>query len=142
MARGSIDRRDNGRYRARHEGTDGRWHSRTFDRRVDAERWLSDQVSRTSHGTWIDPNAGLISLEEYSEAWLAAKSRLKPKTRQGYLSLLRSRILPELGDEEALHHRPCPDRKLGQHNDPRWPVTLPDSPGPPVSGCDPRTGSR
>ncbi len=98
MARGSIDRRDNGRYRARHEGTDGRWHSRTFDRRVDAERWLSDQVSRTSHGTWIDPNAGLISLEEYSEAWLAAKSRLKPKTRQGYLSLLRSRILPELGD--------------------------------------------
>lgn len=103
MARGSIDRRDNGRYRARHEGIDGRWHSRTFDRRVDAERWLSDQLSRTSHGTWIDPSAGLISLEEYSEAWLAAKSRLKPKTRLGYRSLLNSRIIPQLGDRRLAH---------------------------------------
>lgn len=98
MARGSIDRRDNGRYRARHEGPDGLWHSRTFDRKSDAERWLTDQLSRTSHGTWIDPNAGLISFDEYSSAWLAAKSRLKSKTRQGYLSLLRSRILPTFGE--------------------------------------------
>ncbi len=97
MARATIDRRENGRYRARYEGPDGRWHSRTFDRKVDAQRWLADQLSRLNHGMWIDPTAGLVTFDEYASAWLAAKTRIKPKTREGYLSLLRSRILPTFG---------------------------------------------
>ena len=97
MARGAIDRRDNGRYRARHEGPDGRWHSRTFDRKTDAEKWLMDQLSRFNHGQWIDPSAGLVSFEGYAASWLMAKSRIKPKTRAGYRSLLDSRILPVFG---------------------------------------------
>ena len=94
MPRGAIDRRDNGRYRARHEGADRRWHSRTFDRKADAERWLTDQLSKVNRGQWIDPSAGQVSLDEYAAAWLAAKTRIKDKTRDGYRSLLESRILP------------------------------------------------
>ena len=94
MPRGAIDRRDNGRYRARHEGADRRWHSRTFDRKADAERWLTDQLSKVNRGQWIDPSAGQVSLDEYAVAWLEAKTRIKDKTRDGYRSLLDSRILP------------------------------------------------
>ncbi len=97
MARGAIDRRENGRYRARYEGPDARWHSRTFDRKIDAEKWLTDQLAKANRGQWIDPNAGLISFADYTTSWLLAKSRIKPKTRAGYRSLLDSRILPVFG---------------------------------------------
>lgn len=97
MSRGAIDRRENGRYRARYRGPDRRWHSRTFDLKADAERWLTDQLAKTNRGQWVDPNAGLVALVEYATTWLEAKSRIKEKTRQGYRSLLESRILPKFG---------------------------------------------
>lgn len=97
MARGAIDRRTNGRYRARYEGPDGRWHSRTFDRKVDAEKWLTDQLAKANRGQWIDPHAGLVSFADYATGWLTTKTRIKPKTRLGYQSLLDARILPAFG---------------------------------------------
>jgi integrase len=97
VARGVIDRRDNGRYRARYEGPDRRWHSRTFDRRADAERWLTDQLAKVNVGRWIDPDAGRLPFASYAAAWIDAKTRIKEKTLEGYRSLLRSRILPTFG---------------------------------------------
>jgi len=97
MARETIDRRENGRYRARYEGPDLRWHSRTFDRKADAKRWLTDQQATSNRGRWVDPNAGQIDFAQYAMAWLTAKTRIKEKTREGYRSLLESRILPTFG---------------------------------------------
>ncbi len=97
MARGAIDRRENGRYRARYQGPDQRWHSHTFDRKTDAERWLADQLTKSNHGQWVDPNAGMIAFADYAWAWLGAKTRIKEKTREGYRSLIESRILPTFG---------------------------------------------
>lgn len=97
MARGAIDRRENGRYRARYEGPDQRWHSRTFDRKADAERWLTGQLATSAQGRWVDPNAGQVDFAHYSTTWLAAKIRINEKTRIGYRSLLDSRILPTFG---------------------------------------------
>jgi integrase len=97
MARGAIDRRDNGRYRARYEGPDGRWHSRTFDRKIEAQRWLTDQLARLNHGDWVDPTAGRVAFDAYASVWLEGKARIKAKTREGYRSLLRSRIVPTFG---------------------------------------------
>ena len=136
MARGAIDRRDNGRYRARHEGPDGRWHSRTFDRKTDAEKWLTDQLSRFNHGQWIDPSAGLISFEDYAASWLMAKSRIKPKTRAGYRSLLDSRILPVFGRARLGTHRSGHGRLLGAFDDRRGPVGIADPSSSPMLGGD------
>jgi len=97
MSRGAIDRRDNGRYRARYQGPDRRWHSRTFDRKLDAERWLTDQLAKTNLGRWVDPDAGRVEFAGYAADWIQGKSRIKAKTREGYRSLLRSRILPMFG---------------------------------------------
>jgi integrase len=65
---------------------------------VDAERFLADQEAKLARGEWRDPALGQVTLGDWSEAWLdAARPHLKPKTVAGYESLLRSRILPELG---------------------------------------------
>jgi integrase len=46
----------------------------------------------------MDPNAGRVPLDAWSNEWLALVGPdLKPKTRAGYESLLRSRILPTFG---------------------------------------------
>lgn len=97
MARGAIDRRSNGRYRARYEGADMRWHSKTFDRKVDASRWLSEQLANLNRGQWVDPNAGRLGFAEFADHWLKGKTRVKRKTLDGYRSLLDSRILPTFG---------------------------------------------
>ena len=38
---GFVEKRTTGRWRARYRGPDGRERSKTFDRRVDADRWLA-----------------------------------------------------------------------------------------------------
>jgi hypothetical protein len=55
MARSTIDRRDNGRYRVRYVGPDEKWKSKTFDRKIEAERWLRHQLSSIDRGELIDP---------------------------------------------------------------------------------------
>lgn len=84
-------------WRAGYRGADGREHSSSFERKVDAERWLREQEWKLDRGTWVDPSAGNVPLREYADEWLATRI-LKPKTMEGYRSLLRSRILPTLGD--------------------------------------------
>ncbi|MCH8993084.1 MAG: site-specific integrase [Acidobacteria bacterium] len=83
-------------WRARYRGPDGVEHSKTYRRHVDAERWLRDELGKTDRGAWIDPSAGEVDFAEGSEGWLRGLI-LKPKTRAGYESLLRSRVLPRFG---------------------------------------------
>jgi integrase len=85
------------RWRARYRGPDGRIRSRSFDRKVDADRWLVARLGSIDRGDWIAPEAGNIPLAEAAADWLAGLD-IKPKTRAGYESLLRSRVLPAFGD--------------------------------------------
>ena len=100
MARSSIDRRDSGRYRARYFAPDGRWKSKTFDRKVDAQRWLRSQLSSIDRGEWLDPVLRRTRFEELAEKWLSTIAGLRPKTQAGYESLLRCHVLPEFGGRE------------------------------------------
>lgn len=100
MARTSIDRRDNGRYRARYVGPDRKWKSKTFDRKVDAQRWLRHQLSTIDRGEWIDPALRRTRFEELAERWLATIVGLRPKTRANYESLLQCHVLPAFGSKE------------------------------------------
>jgi integrase len=83
-------------WRARYLGTDGRQRSKSFERKVDAERWLRDELAKIDRGLWVDPSAGDISFAEWSDGWLAGLD-LKPSTRANYESNLRSRIMPRFG---------------------------------------------
>jgi integrase len=86
-------------WRAGYRGPDGREHSRSFHRKIDAERWLRDELQKQDRGLWIDPSAGATPFGEYAETWFQGLV-LKPKTMAGYRSLLDSRILPVVGNVE------------------------------------------
>ena len=97
MARTTIDRRENGRYRARYQGPDRRWRSRTFDRKVDAQRWLTNELVKVDRGEWVDPRAGQEVFESVAERWMAGRVALRESTRARDRSCLNSLVLPHLG---------------------------------------------
>ena len=99
MARTTIDRRDNGRYRARYQGPDGRWRSRTFDRRIDAQRWLNNELVKVDRGEWVDPRAGRVLFETVAEQWMAGRVALRESTQARDRSYLNSLVLPYLGEK-------------------------------------------
>ena len=88
-----IERRGDS-WRARYRGPDGRERNKTFRRKSDAERWLTQQRSLMAHGDWTNPVHGRITFAEYAEAWLESRADLKPKTRHQYQSLMRQHIMP------------------------------------------------
>ena len=71
---GSIQKIDRPKpWRARYRGPDGHQHSKSFRRKVDAERWLLTEENAALTGSWVDPKAGTVLLGEYAEAWLEAR---------------------------------------------------------------------
>lgn len=84
-------------WRAGYRGPDGREHSRSFVRKVDAERWLRSELQKVDLGIWVDPEAGNISVEDWSAIWMSGRVGLTEKTRAGYQGILNSRVLPAFG---------------------------------------------
>lgn len=98
---GSVQRVDRPKpWLARYRAPDGRQRSRSFKREVDAEKWLTIEESRALRGEWVDPSAGSIIFVDWVDVWLSGLLGIEPKTRSGYESLLRSRVLPAFGGAE------------------------------------------
>ncbi len=87
MSGGHVEKRGPGRWRARYRGPDGRERSRTFDRRVDAERWLRAEVGSLDRGAWVDPRAGRVTVGELGTRLLTTKG--DRNTRAWYSAMLR-----------------------------------------------------
>jgi integrase len=68
--------------------------TRRVRRKIDAERWLRAEEGKADRGEWVDPSAGAMRYGDWSEHWLSGLHGIAPKTRLGYESLLRSRVLP------------------------------------------------
>jgi integrase len=99
---GSIQRIDRPKpWLARYRGPDGRQHSKTFARKVDAERWLKVSEVETITGRWVDPAAGAKPFGPYAEDWIAFKrASVGETTATNAESLLRARVLPEFGSKK------------------------------------------
>jgi hypothetical protein len=79
-------------------GPDGRQHSKSFARKVDAERWLKVSEAQSLTSRWVDPAAGAEPFGPYAEEWIEVKcSTGGGTTATNTESLLRARVLPELG---------------------------------------------
>ena len=97
---GSVHRIDRPKpWIAKYRGPDGRQHSRSFHRKVDAERWIRDEESKMDRAAWVDPRGGAIPFADYAETWLDGLYELKPKTINEYRWHLGSRVLPTFGDK-------------------------------------------
>jgi integrase len=96
---GSIEHVDRPKpWRARYRGPDGRFHSKSFARKADAERWLKVSEVEALTGQWVNPKAGATPFGPYAEDWIAFKrARVGQTTATNTESLLRSRVLPEFG---------------------------------------------
>ena len=85
------------RWRVRYVAPDGQERSKTFLRKVDADRFAATVETDKARGEWIDPRLGRKTVEEWSGEWLAQLVHLRPKTTVGYQSLLRTCVLPTFG---------------------------------------------
>ena len=102
----SIDKRPNGKWRARYrEHPGGPQHARHFDRKIDAERFLTNIKSRLLDGPYVDPSAGQQTLSDYAAAWQAAQVH-RPTTVVQVDAHLRNHVLPHFGDRPVASIRP------------------------------------
>jgi integrase len=86
------------RWRARYVDGDGREHEKLFGRKIDAQKWLDNQVSDQVTGTWTDPAKSAITFDAMAERWIATKATRSPKTVAGYRSILDTIVLPRWRD--------------------------------------------
>lgn len=95
---GFVERRAQGRWRARYRGPDRRERSRTFQRRSDAERWLAAQEHAVASGEWLDPGRSAVTLERWVEQWLPSrKADLRSTSFQRLEQVVETHVLPRFG---------------------------------------------
>ena len=76
---GSIQPKQKGRggkkagWRALYRDNDGKQRSKSFDRKADAAKFLATVEADKLRGTYVDPRAGKITLNEYAETFMAAQ---------------------------------------------------------------------
>jgi integrase len=88
---------DSSKWQVRYIDPAGRERSKSFRRRVDADRFLIQVEAQKQQGAWVNPDQSATRLGDWAQRWLATRSNLKPKTIASYESLLSVHILPRFG---------------------------------------------
>ncbi|MFJ6695567.1 tyrosine-type recombinase/integrase [Streptomyces sp. NPDC091272] len=92
----NIQKRDNGKWRARYRDLDGKEHARHFDRKVDAQRWIDEVTASLVTGQYVDPRAGRVTFETYAKRW--EDSLIAGEARERITdNALRLHLIPALG---------------------------------------------
>jgi hypothetical protein len=80
------------RYEIGYQGSDGRWRWRVVDGGLkEARAARAEVVSKLARGERVAPSRRAFA--EVADAWLAAKMRLAPRTRQRYEEIVRVHLL-------------------------------------------------
>ena len=75
----------------------GRERSKTFPRRIDAERFIIETESAKAGGSWVDPRAGSRPFGELAEEILTGRIDLRAASRARDASYMRRHVLPRFG---------------------------------------------
>lgn len=102
----SVERWKGNRWRARYRTPDGASRSQVFQRKVDAERFLTSVEHRKLTGEYVDPGAGRITLRDYAEQWRSSQVQHRPNTAALVEGHLRVHVYPTLGDRPIGSLRP------------------------------------
>jgi excisionase family DNA binding protein len=92
--KGSRHGQGRNRRRARWRDPAGRQRTKSFARKIDAERFLLGIEDAKLRGAYVDPAAGRVNFGEWAERWYKTTAGLKPSTRHTYRQLLDYQILP------------------------------------------------
>lgn len=110
------------RWKARYLDADDRERSKCFARKADAEKFLTNVTADVLRGTYLDPDAGKITLRRYAtEQWLPSRS-YDARTREEVERRVNLHILPKLGDKRLDQLARSPSLISG------WMAGLPVSP--------------
>ncbi|MGK8559391.1 tyrosine-type recombinase/integrase [Nocardia gipuzkoensis] len=93
------------RWRARYVDDAGDEHTKRFARKVDAQKWLDEQVSALVQGTHVAPRDAKRTVRQWSEEWLAGYAVHRDGTvRQARVHI--AQINAEFGDYQLAAVRP------------------------------------
>lgn len=93
----SIDKRPNGMWRARWREANGAQRAQHFQRKLDAQNHLAGVRHSTLTGSYVDPAAGKVRLDEWWGRWQASRADLRESTRCRNEIYWRLHIGPTLG---------------------------------------------
>src|SRR5207237_1302660 len=83
--------------KARYIGPDGRERSKTFARKVEAERFLATVDADLVRGEWIDPRLGQKTFRQWVEEFESSRVDLEATTQAQHAACLRNHLLPWFG---------------------------------------------
>jgi len=92
-----VEKRGQGRWRARYRAPDGRERSRTFDRKIDADRWLAGVEVSKARGEWLDPSLGRVTFADWAAEWSRTIVDLRDSTATRDLGIVRNHLTPRFG---------------------------------------------
>jgi integrase len=85
------------RWLASYQDTAGRRHAKSFDKKVDAERYLALMRADVARGAWVDPALGRTKFGGYTREWLTAQT-FAVSTREQVEHRLRIYVYPTWED--------------------------------------------
>ena len=101
----SIRKLASGKYLYRWRA-DGKQPSKTFDRRIDAERFARQIEASKDRGEYIDPQGARITLSEWVNQWHAGRLNLRPSTQARDAIYIDRYINGHLGQKQLRHTTP------------------------------------
>lgn len=87
----SVDKRPNGRWRARYRDDVGRQRAKHFDRKIDAQQFLARMVTDVQRGAYVDPKAGREPVVVFARRW-AASQPWRSSSRKRMQHIIESQI--------------------------------------------------
>jgi integrase len=99
-------------WRARYRDPNCRERVKTFDRRVDAERFLVGIEHAKLRSEWTEPRLGKTRFDEYAAEWLTTKADVGPQTLVNVQGRLRKHIVPFFGAMGMAAVRPADVRNF------------------------------
>jgi len=81
-------------WRAHYRTPAGDQRNKTFNRKVDAERFLATVENSKNTGSFVDPALARVTVGEWAQLWLAGQNHIKPTTLNRYEGAVRKHIAP------------------------------------------------
>lgn len=100
---GNVRKLPSGRWQARYRDHHDIQHVGpvTFATKAEANRFLATVETDLNRGDWTDHRLGRTKFSACADEWLATVVHLKAKTRVGYVSQLRSHVMPAFGNHSV-----------------------------------------
>ncbi len=97
---GSVRKLPSGRFQVRYLGPDGRERTapETFEKKTEADRYLSLVEVQMARKEWVDPERAKVKLGVYASEWIKQRPKLRPRTVHLYTWLLGKHVAPYLGE--------------------------------------------